>query len=316
MDFLTLLRDDIRDGLARTSPEYRQKHAAWLAAQQCPDGGFANRRGKADLYYTTFALRGLSALSALTADIASRAAGFLMQGARQPDATRFRQPNGVFSDAVCSASWWDSMRLCEEVLGPKLSGAEFTDASTATETRLSVLRRADGGWGKTDIDACGSLYHTFLTACAYTRMGRDLPGTEEVNLFLKSMSQPAGGFLENRYSKRPGTNGTAAGVSLSLLLGQLSEVDIHADYIGGMFGSEGGFQATAAAPIADLLSTYAGLFTLRILGHENERFTQGAAGYAKSLESEHGGYAGFALESVVDCEYTFYGLGVSSICAG
>ena len=34
------------------------------------------------------------------------------------------------------------------------------------------------------------------------------------------------------------------------------------------------------------------------------------------LEAPDGGYTGFALESVVDCEYTFYGLGVESIVAG
>ena len=313
MDFLTLLRDDIREGLARTDPEYRRKHTLWLIAQQRPEGGFANRRGRADLYYTTFALRSLSALSALTPEIAELAAGFLLRLARQPDSIRTRQPNGAFCDAVCAASWWDSLRLCEEVLGPRLIGDENTGAMEATAVRLAALRRGDGGWGKTDIDACGSLYHSFLAACAFARMDRPLPEAEKVHLFVKSMDQPAGGFLENCYSKRPGTNGSAGGVSLSLLLGILNDMEKHAAFIAGMISGEGGFYATPAAPIADLLSTYAALFTLRILGQEDARLTRAAAGYARSLEQSSGGYTGFALESVVDCEYTFYGLGVESI---
>ena len=36
MSFLNLLRDDVRDGLARVSPDYRAKHAAWIIAQHVP----------------------------------------------------------------------------------------------------------------------------------------------------------------------------------------------------------------------------------------------------------------------------------------
>ena len=74
MDFLTLLRDDIREGLAKTSPDFRARHTAWILAQQCPEGGFANRRGKVDLYYTGFALRSLSALNELSASVATNSA--------------------------------------------------------------------------------------------------------------------------------------------------------------------------------------------------------------------------------------------------
>jgi len=313
MSFLIVLRDDVREGLARTPLDYREKHAAWIRAQQQTDGGFGNRRSKSDLYYTAFALRSLSALNQLTPEMARNAARFLRSLMKLPPAQRVRQPSGCFSDAVMSASWWDCMGLCEEVAGPLLDPADSADAKIATHTRLSALRRADGGFGKTDMDGCGSLYHTFLAACAYLRMGDELPEPSRALDFVRGITVPEGGFLENKYSKRPGTNGCAAGVVLSSVLGDVDNLERHARFVAGMHSSEGGFFSTPAAPIADLLSTYTALFTLKILERSQQRLTARALAYARTLEAEAGGYTGFALESIVDCEYTFYGLGVESL---
>ena len=315
MSFLALLRDDVRAGLAATPPEYQARHTQWILARQNPDGAFANRRGNSELYYTTFALRSLSALNALTAERAVRAQHYLRKLLNESPTARMRQPKGAFSDAVMAASWWDSLALCEEVSGVPFSNEEKQTARTATIARLSQLRRDDGGWAKTDGDACGSLYHTFLAACAYMRMEIELPQPDRARDLLRSLTQKDGGFLENRYSKRPGTNGCAAAIALSVILEDPVEIDPHAAFIAGMFSGEGGFYATPAAPIADLLSTYTALFTLKMLGKLDARYVDGALRYARGLEDAGGGYAGFALEQVCDCEYTFYGLGVESVAA-
>lgn len=316
MSFLQVLRDDVRNGLSSAPAEYRARHSAWIIAKQLPDGSFANRRGKADLYYTTFALRSLSALNTLSTEIAQKSVTYLMNQLNQPDTVRTRQPRGAFSDAVMAASWWDALTLCEEAGAPRIAESDAEIARRVTATRLSALRRDDGGWAKTDTDACGSLYHTFLTACAYMRMNIDLPEPERAKALLMSLLQPGGGFLENRYSKRPGTNGCAAAIALSAMLDVTLDPEPHATLIMGMFSGEGGFYAAPAAPMADLLSTYTGLFTLKMLGKLETRYVHGALRYARTLEDPNGGYAGFALEQVLDCEYTFYGLGVESIVAG
>ena len=310
MDFLLLLRDSIRSGLSQHT---LQKHAKWLAAQQRPEGGFANRRGRAELYYTTFALRSLSVLAALTPELAAHAVLFLSALCKQADAVRTRQPGGGFCDAVAAVSWWDSMRLCEEAMGHGMPTEQEIDAARITQTRLNALRREDGGWAKTDMDACGSVYHTFLAACVYTRMSVPLPDPERAAAFLDLQAHPDGGYLENRFSKRPGTNGSAAGIALGLMLGLERSNEKHAEFLAGMYSSEGGFYATPAAPIADLLSTYTALFTLTALNRVEPRYLDGATRYVRSLECAAGGYLGFALETIADCEYTFYGLGVESI---
>lgn len=312
MNFLSFLRDDLRAGLALTPDEYRLKHSRWLLAQQRPEGGFANRRGGADLYYTAFALRGISALGALTPDVARNAGVFLKSLLQVPDVERVRQPHGCFSDAVMAVSWWDSLFLCEEVAGAILSDTERAVAITETGARLDLLRRDDGGWGKGDADAAGSLYHSFLAACAYLRMDRAVPDVEKAAALLKTLSVPGGGFLENRFSKRPGTNGCAAALGLAMIVGFEFDAEKQISFLTDMVSPEGGFYATPAAPIADLLSTYTGLFSLKLLGVVEPLRVAKALGYARTLETD-GGYTGFALETVVDCEYTFYGLGVESI---
>ena len=313
MSFLALLRDDVRMGLAATPDDYRARHTAWILARQNPDGAFANRRGNSELYYTTFALRSLSALNALNTDVALRAQVYLRTLLNEAPAARIRQPKGAFSDAVMAASWWDALALCEESGAASFSDAEKQTARDATTARLDALRRDDGGWAKTDSDACGSLYHTFLAACAYMRMGVELPRPERGRELLRSLTQSSGGFLENRYSKKPGTNGCAAAIALSVILEDPVDPEPHASFVASMFSGEGGFYATPAAPIADLLSTYTALFTLKMLGKLDARYVDGALRYARELEHAEGGYAGFALERISDCEYTFYGLGVESI---
>src|SRR6185295_5766716 len=180
MDFLTLLRDDLREGLSKTSGEYHARHAKWIIAQQTEAGAFGNRRGKPDLYYTAFALRSLSALNELNAEICGRVARWLIAIAREPDSVRLRQPSGAFCDTVQAASWWDSMLLCEEASGKCLDDAERASLKQLTLDRLQAMRREDGGYAKTPIETNGSLYHTFIAASLHARMGLVVPDEEKV----------------------------------------------------------------------------------------------------------------------------------------
>src|SRR3981081_3206659 len=81
--YLQNLTTLLADGINRLPAEFRARHAGYLAGRQNPDGGFSGREGGSDLYYTGFALRGLSVLDALTPEICDKAAGFLRQSLTQ-----------------------------------------------------------------------------------------------------------------------------------------------------------------------------------------------------------------------------------------
>src|SRR5438128_1854638 len=83
MAYLILLTTRLMEGLARVPQEFRDRHARFLAARQNDDGGFSGRAGGSDLYYTGFALRGLTVLDALTPEICTRAGAYLRQCLQQ-----------------------------------------------------------------------------------------------------------------------------------------------------------------------------------------------------------------------------------------
>src|SRR5438093_3714769 len=77
--YLLRLTTRLAEGLSRLPVDFRQRHAAYLATCQNPDGGFSGREGESDLYYTGFALRSLAVLQALGPEVCTKAAGFLKQ---------------------------------------------------------------------------------------------------------------------------------------------------------------------------------------------------------------------------------------------
>ena len=75
--YLQSLTMRLAAGLEHVPEEVRNRHARFLLAAQQPDGGFTGRQGSSDLYYTSFALRGLAILGELYGDVARRSADFL-----------------------------------------------------------------------------------------------------------------------------------------------------------------------------------------------------------------------------------------------
>ena len=66
-----------RRGAMQMPDDFRQRHAGFLTKGRREDGGFAGRQGTSDLYYTGFAVRGLTLLGALTEEDAEQTAEFL-----------------------------------------------------------------------------------------------------------------------------------------------------------------------------------------------------------------------------------------------
>jgi geranylgeranyl transferase type-2 subunit beta len=86
-----------------------------------------------------------------------------------------------------------------------------------------------------------------------------------------------------------------------------------AAFLSGMPSLEGGLRANGRAPLADLLSTFTGAWTLEQLGALARIDTSAARRYAQALESSSGGFRGGLWDERSDVEYTFYGLGVLAL---
>jgi geranylgeranyl transferase type-2 subunit beta len=304
--YLVQLTTRLTEGLSRLPEEFRNRQALFLVSRQNPDGGFSGREGGSDLYYTGFGLRGLAVLGALTPEICSRAAGFL-----GPSLTRQTSVVDFFSLLYSCA-------LVQLGGGPDVLAASPQDWPDRVAAVLETFRTPDGGYGKAAGDRAGSTYHTFLVALSYQMLGRDLSAVDRLRAFIESRRREDGGFVEIAPMKRSGTNPTAAAVGVLQILADTPE-QFHASvesvipFLTSMASPEGGLRANARAPLADLLSTFTGTWTLSQLNVLNQTATSALKSYVQNLELTTGGFHGGLWDESTDVEYTFYGLGVLAL---
>ncbi len=305
--YLPRLNARLADGLARLPAEFRRRHADYLRSAQNPDGGFSGREGDSDLYYTGFALRGLSVLDALTPELCERTASFL-----RTTLTRETSVVDFFSLLY-------SCLLVQASGGPDVLADSPPDWPDRVAATLEGFRTADGGYAKGPGGASGSTYHTFLVALCYQLLGREVPRPEEIARFVQSRRREDGGFVEIAPMRRGGTNPTAAAVGLLTLIepavGPMSaEIrDGVIDFLAEMPSLEGGLRANSRVPLADLLSTFTASWSLAELGALDRLEADSMRAYAEGVEREEGGFHGGLWDEGFDVEYTFYGLGVMGL---
>jgi geranylgeranyl transferase type-2 subunit beta len=304
--YLAQLAEQLMLGIDALPAEVRNRHAGYLAGVQNPDGGFSGRQGGSDLYYTGFALRGLALLDALTPEICTSASGFLRASLNQR------------TSVVDFFSFLYAAMLAELGGGP----AVFADSPPGWDARvaemLETFRTPDGGYAKVAGNATGSTYHTFLVSLCYQLLSWPVPKPAEMVRFILSRRRDDGGFVEIGPMKRSGTNPTAAAVGVLQIVeaesqpGTFFTADVRegvVEFLAAMPSEEDGFRANARAPLADLLSTFTGLWTLRQLGALDRVDAGEACEYAQQLELPTGGFHGGIWDDQTDVEYTFYGLG-------
>ena len=177
--------------MAELPAAVRDRHAEYLLARQQPDGGFPGRDGGSDLYYTGFALRGLSLLGRLYGPVAERAAGFLHD--------RFATPKTIvdFLSLIYGAA------LLDISAGIDLFADQPGDWRQAAVERLQALRRSDGGYAKSPEGHASSTYHSFLVLLCLQLLGSRPSEPERLAGFILSQRTPEGGFREIRARSGP-----------------------------------------------------------------------------------------------------------------
>jgi geranylgeranyl transferase type-2 subunit beta len=299
--YLERLASRMANGMARLPDELRDRQTAYIASLQGPDGGFPGREGGSDLYYTGFALRSLTALDALTSDISQRAGNFLRQSLAQQ------------ASVVDFFSFLYACLLIQMRGGPDVLAASSTDWPERVAETMETFRTPDGGYAKSPGSNSGSTYHTFLVGLTYQLLGKGLPDSEKVIQFVQARRREDGGYVEIAPMRRSGTNPTAAAVGILQMFGATDISECVGAFLAEMPSIEGGFRANGRAPLADLLSTFTGVWTLDQLAALESVDTVAARRYAENLALPLGGFRGGLWDDRADVEYTFYGLGVLAL---
>lgn len=308
--YLQELTIRLAEGLGKLSEDVRNRHSDYFKLAQQPDGGFAGRMGGSDLYYTSFALRGLSVLGELYGPVAEKAAVFLSQQLVS------------HQTIVDFFSLFYAANLLKVSAGIDIFDSAEPNWRDQVAAFMETLRREDGGYSKAPEGHAGSTYHTFLVVLVLQLLERPVPQPEKVVQFLKSQLQEDGGWREIRVSKRAGTNPTAAAAATLRIiasnfdgLGAMEDEtkEITLDFLCEMQTDEGGLRANTRIPIADMLSSFTGGLTLSDLNSFDELDVDLFRKFVYSLQLPDGGFQAAAWDEAHDVEYTFYGLGCMAL---
>jgi hypothetical protein len=276
--------------VARLAPaelgESRDLVVSFIRERLNPDGGFQDRAGLSDLYYTVF---GLDALVALRADLpAGPVAAFLTKYGSGDDLD--------FVHLACLARAWAAVR-------PQLEGVPCDEIVE----RLARYRSRDGGFAPVENAAHGTVYGAFLAAGAHEDLRREVPGAAALLCSIEALRARDGS-----YANQPGldtgvTTATAAAALLLRRLGQEVDRNVGVWLLDRCY-ARGGFFASPGTPVPDLLSTATALHALSALHMPTGGLREPCLDFIDSLWTNRGGFHGTWVDDEPDCEYTFYAL--------
>jgi prenyltransferase beta subunit len=260
----------------------------FLLSQQHADGGFRDRAGNSDLYYTVF---GMDGLIALQAEPAPHIEGYVRSfgGGGNLD----------FVHLCCLARAWAGLA------DTHLDNAQPPRAEILQ--RLETFRAHDGGYHPAPDSPSGTAYACFLALGAHQDLHSQPPEPLRLIQCLKKLETKDGAWANERGVKVGSTNASAAAVTvlrelnapLNATVGEWLLARAHAD---------GGFLAVPEAPLPDLLSTATTLHALAGMQVPFDSVKERTLDFIDTLWTNEGGFHGQWADDHLDCEYTYYGL--------
>lgn len=277
--------------VARLAPKILGESAelvgAFLRRQFSDQGGFTDREGKPDLYYTVF---GVEAMLALQLE--------LPQASLTAYLKTWQQIGKMDFVHVCSLA-----RAAAGVGGEVLSSID----KAAIVSRLQDFRTTDGGFHGTPGKVRGSAYGALLAWGAYSDLGVTLLESGRLLESLLSLQLSDGSFANEPEISEGTTTATGAAVTLCRYLGHKLDA-APGEWLLQQIHVSGGFLATPRAPLPDLLSTAVALHALDSMEVSYADVREACLDFVDSLWSAEGGFHGHWADDHLDCEYTYYGL--------
>ena len=260
---------------------------AFILAQIHEDGGFKDRSGASDLYYTVFGMESLLALqssfnyASIIPYLRSFEAGATLD----------------FVHVTCLARAWADVR----------DGKPDKKTMQEILRNLEQYRTLDGGYNSKLKAHSGTAYACFLALGAYEDFEAPLPNREGILNCLQSLHTGDGGFTNAPNMPVGSTSPTAAAVTILRHLGENPDQKI-GKWLLERCHPHGGFCATPQTPIPDLLSTATALHALAGMQVSFESIKQRCLDFIDSLWVNEGSFYGNWTEEALDSEYTYYGL--------
>ena len=273
-------------GRARLTEPQQAAMASFLRSQQTRDGGFADRAGQCDLYYTVFGLEALQCLGAADEPAVEAVRRYLRS---QP----VRDDMDLVELSCLARCWADA-------------GSPPPDVREAILARVDRFHCGPSGFSQTPGFATGNVFGSFLALGLLEDLAAPNPYRDDLLACLASLKAPDGSVLTDHASTTAATPGTAAALCMLDSLGQ--PIDPAAGQWLLSLQAEGAFFAVEGAPVPDLLSTAVSLHALDLAGIDCGSIADDIRAWTLGMLCDDGGFRGTVFDSDGDCEYTFYGL--------
>lgn len=276
--------------VARLSPQSLSDGADlvrdFVAGQLNEDGGFRDRGGRSDLYYSVF---GLSCMEALMMEIPrDKIIGWL-------------ETFGTGDDL-------DLVHLC--ALARCWSAVEEPDRHAAAICkRLLDWRTPDGGFNALPKAETATAYANFLVLAAFQDLEQEdsLTAASMLAATCNALRSRDGGFANEPNMPVGNVPAVAAAEGVMRSVGDGAPLDAGRWLLEKSYAA-GGFFAVPAAPMPDLLSTATALHALAGMKLPITDIREDCLDYLDSLWVNRGGFFGNWGDDRLDLEYTFYGL--------
>lgn len=280
--------------VARLAPKILGESAElvrnFLVGQRNADGGFRDRAGRSDLYYTVFGLEGLMALQAEIP-------------LEQTEAYLAGFGTGEQLDMVHLCC----LARCRVTVAQMRRTLIARDWAEAVAANLAAFRAADGGFNPGRAAKFSTVYAGFLAVAAYQDLRVEVPSPDRLVEAIQAMRTTDGAWANERAARAGATNATAAAVTLLRNLSVPVDSAV-GDWLLARHHVQGGFLAAPGAPIPDLLSTATALHALSGLQRSIAGVKESCLDFIDTLWTNEGAFHGHWDEQHLDVEYAYYGL--------
>lgn len=262
--------------------------ASFFQSQWHPEGGFCDRDGNQDLYYSTFGIAGYLALRLPLPHVQ------LAEYLRTQD---HRIEELSLIDLSCLARCWAFV--------PKDLWPEHLE--TRVIRRMQAFRSSDGGFFTELEETHGSLYGCYVALGIAQDMNHDLGPPEPMLNCIRSRLATDGGYSNSPELPFGLTPTTAAAASLFRHLGTEEGLATR-DWLLSQMHRDGGFCVGPGIDMPDLLSTATALHALSSIHFDLQPIAEKSLDYLDTLWTARGGFFGTWEDDTLDIEYTYYGL--------
>jgi len=278
--------------VARLAPTILGEEATSLVRdfvlrRQGEDGGFSDRDGVSDLYYTSFAI---DCLTALQVPLPQDALSSYLEA-------RLEDPGSLDFVHLC----------CLARCASALESGPGAAALAPVFARIEEFRAPDGGYRQDDESETGSTYAAFLAYGALSDHGREPPEPDGVSRSVRALETGHGAWANDVALPVPNIPATAAAVTLYRNFG-LAIPPETGPWILSCQHPAGGFVPFPGAPLPDLLSTAVALHALDGIQFPFGEIQDSLLDYVDTLWTAEGGFHGSWEDDELDIEYTYYGL--------